>query len=220
MVNVLYLIGVENYGGLFCIWFLYKGKCVRENFGVFDIVKNCKIVGELCFLVCFVIRMGNFNYVEKFLNLLNFVWFGQDRKEIIVLEFIERWLELKRMEISFNIMSRYEFIIKNMFLCIGENKMVFVVIIEDLLYVRKELLMGFYVMKKDYCIQVKGWKFFMVNNYMMLMVEIFQFGVDNGYVKENLFSGINCFRKVKDELDLFIIDEFIRFIQVCGYQQM
>ena len=68
--------------------------------------------------------MGNFNYAEKFPNSPNLARFGQDRKEITVLELTERWSELKRMEISSNTMSRYESIIKNMLPRIGENKMV------------------------------------------------------------------------------------------------
>ena len=54
----------------------------------------------------------------------------------------------------------------------------------------------------------------------MLMAEIFQFAADNGYAKENPFSGINRLRKAKDEPDPLTTDEFIRFIQACGHQQM
>ena len=150
MANASYPTGVENHGGSLRIWFLYKGKRVRENLGVPDTAKNRKIAGELRSSVCFAIRMGNFDYAEKFPNSPNLARFGQDRKEITVLELTERWSELKRMEISSNTMSRYESIIKNMLPRIGENKMVSAVTTEDLLYVRKELLTGFHVMKKDH----------------------------------------------------------------------
>ncbi|WP_116295297.1 Arm DNA-binding domain-containing protein, partial [Enterobacter kobei] len=69
--------------------------------------------GELRSSVCFAIRMGNFSYAEKFPNSPNLARFGQDKKEITVLELTERWSELKRMETSSNTMSRYESIIKN-----------------------------------------------------------------------------------------------------------
>lgn len=52
------------------------------------------------------------------------------------------------------------------------------------------------------------------------MAEIFQFGTDNGYAKENPFSGINRLKKAKGEPDPLTTDEFIRFIQACGHQQM
>lgn len=68
MANASYPTGVENHGGSLRIWFLYKGKRVRENLGIPDTAKNRKIAGELRSSVCFAIRMGNFNYVEKFPN--------------------------------------------------------------------------------------------------------------------------------------------------------
>lgn len=164
--------------------------------------------------------MGSFNYAKKFPNSPNLARFGQDRKEITVLELTARWSGLKRLEISSNTMSRYESIIKNMLPRIGENKLVSSVTTEDLLYVRKELLTGFHVIKKDHRIQVKGRKASTVNNYMTLMAEIFQFGADNGYAKENPFSGINRFKKAKGEPDPLTTEEFIRLIQACGHQQM
>ncbi|EDJ4878947.1 integrase [Salmonella enterica] len=42
----------------------------------------------------------------------------------------------------------------------------------------------------------------------------------NGYAKENPFSGINRLKKAKGEPDPLTTDEFIRFIQACGHQQM
>lgn len=65
MANASYPTGVENHGGSLRIWFLYKGKRVRENLGIPDTAKNRKIAGELRSSVCFAIRMGNFNYVEN-----------------------------------------------------------------------------------------------------------------------------------------------------------
>lgn len=72
-----YLIGVENYGGKLCIWFVYKDVRVRENLGVFDIVKNRCVVGELCFFVCYVIKIGVFDYVKQFFFLCNLEKFGE-----------------------------------------------------------------------------------------------------------------------------------------------
>lgn len=79
MANASYPTGVENHGGSLRIWFLYKGKRVRENLGIPDTAKNRKIAGELRSSVCFAIRMGNFNYVEKFPNSPNLARFGQDK---------------------------------------------------------------------------------------------------------------------------------------------
>ena len=40
MANASYPTGVENHGGSLRIWFLYKGKRVRENLGVPDTAKS------------------------------------------------------------------------------------------------------------------------------------------------------------------------------------
>jgi integrase len=63
-----------------------------------------------------------------------------------VKELADKWVELKRMEISTNTMSRYESIIKNMLPAWG--KLVSAVTTEDLLFIRKDLLTGYQVMKK------------------------------------------------------------------------
>lgn len=220
MSNTSYPTGVENHGGKLRIWFLYNGKRVRENLGVPDTAKNRKIAGELRSSVCFAIRMGNFNYAERFPNSPNLERFGEENKEITVKELTDRWTELKRLEISANTMSRYESIIKNMLPRIGQNKLASAVTAEDLLFVRKELMTGFHVMKKDHRSKIKGRKSSTVNNYMTLMAEIFQFATTNGYTRENPFSGINRLKKAKGEPDPLTTGEFIRFIEACGHQQM
>lgn len=42
-----YPTGVENHGKSLRIWFIFKGKRVRENLGVPDTAKNRKVAGEL-----------------------------------------------------------------------------------------------------------------------------------------------------------------------------
>lgn len=219
MANASYPTGVENHGGSLRVWFVYKGKRVRENLGVPDTAKNRKIAGELRSSVCFAIRMGNFNYAEKFPNSPNLARFGQESKEITVLELTERWSELKRMEVSSNTMNRYESIIKNMLPRIGEKTLVSAVTTENLLYVRKELLTGFHAPRKGCASKLKGRKSSTVNNYITLMAEIFQFAADNGYTKENPFSGVSKLKKAKGEPDPLSTDEFIRFIQACRHHQ-
>jgi integrase len=75
-------------------------------------------------------------------------------------------------------------------------------------------------MKKGYRTPVKGRKAPSVNNYMTLMSGIFQFAQDNGYIKQNPFSGINRLKKAKADPDPLSRDEFIRFIEACRHQQL
>jgi len=121
MSKASYPTGVENHGGSLRIWFKYNGKRVRENLGVPDTAKNRKVAGDLRTSVCFSIRMGKFDYAKQFPDSPNLARFGQSGKEITVQELADKWVELKRMEISTNTMSRYESIIKNMLPAWGEK---------------------------------------------------------------------------------------------------
>ncbi|HIE3104077.1 TPA: Arm DNA-binding domain-containing protein, partial [Klebsiella pneumoniae] len=135
-----YPTGVENHGKSLRIWFIFKGKRVRENLGVPDTAKNRKVAGELRTSVCFAIRMGTFDYAAQFPNSPNLKTFGICKKDITVKFLSEKWLELKRMEICANAINRYESVVRNMLLRIGGNKLASSVNREDLLYVRKDML--------------------------------------------------------------------------------
>lgn len=63
-----YPTGVEIHGGNLRLWFIYKGKRVRENLGVPDTAKNRKIAGELRTSICYAIKTGTFDYSEQFPN--------------------------------------------------------------------------------------------------------------------------------------------------------
>ncbi|WP_238756926.1 Arm DNA-binding domain-containing protein, partial [Klebsiella pneumoniae] len=97
-----YPTGVENHGKSLRIWFIFKGKRVRENLGVPDTAKNRKVAGELRTSVCFAIRMGTFDYAAQFPNSPNLKTFGICKKDITVKFLSEKWLELKRLEICAN----------------------------------------------------------------------------------------------------------------------
>lgn len=58
-------------------------------------------------------------------------------------ELEEKWLDLKRMEISANAFNRYESVARTMVLKIGGSRLVSSVTKEELLYIRKDLLTGY-----------------------------------------------------------------------------
>lgn len=60
MANASYPTGVENHGGSLRIWFLYKGKRVRENLGIPDTAKNRKIGWRTAFFGLFCDKDGEF----------------------------------------------------------------------------------------------------------------------------------------------------------------
>lgn len=215
-----YPTGVENHGGSLRIWFLYRGKRVRENLGVPDTAKNRKVAGELRAAVCFAIKMGNFDYAERFPESPNLRRFGLSRKEITVQELAGKWLELKTMEISANAMNRYQSVVRNMLPRIGKNRMVSSVTGEELLFIRKDLLTGYQTPGRGKITPVKGRSVPTVNYYMTTISGMFQFAVDNGYAPNNPFNGIAPLKKSKAEPDPLTREEFVRLIDACHHQQI
>ena len=92
--------------------------------GVPDTAKNRKIAGELRTSVCFAIRTGSFDYAAQFPDSPNLQAFGVSKKEITVKELEEKWLDLKRMEISANAFNRYESVARTMVPKIGGSRLV------------------------------------------------------------------------------------------------
>lgn len=203
-----YPTGVENHGKSLRIWFIFKGKRVRENLGVPDTAKNRKVAGELRTSVCFAIRMGTFDYAAQFPNSPNLKTFGICKKEITVKFLSEKWLELKRLEICANAINRYESVVRSMLPRIGAKKLVSCVTREELLYIRKDMLSGEKVLSVV-----------TVNYYMSTIAGMFQFAVDNGYVSENPFNGIKPLKRARIEPDPLTRDEFVLFIDACKHQQ-
>ena len=218
MVKAIYPTGVENHGGSLRIWFSYKGKRVRENLGVPDTIKNRKIAGELRTSVCFAIRTGTFDYAAQFPESPHLKTFGVGRKEITVKELEEKWLDLKKMEISANALNRYESVVRNVVPRIGGGRLVGTVTKEDLLYIRKDLLTGHRARLKGNSL-TKGRSVVTVNYYMTTIAGMFQFAADHGYIKANPFEGIKPLKKARVEPDPLTREEFIRLIDACRHQQ-
>ena len=220
MAKSAYPTGVENHGGNLRIWFIYKGTRVRENLGVPDVPKNRKMAGELRSAVCFAIKTGSFNYASQFPDSPHLKKFGVEEKEISVFDLAVKWLDLKKMEISTNAMGRYTSIIRNMVPRIGGDRMASAVTQEDLLFIRKDLLTGYHVLKRGQTTPVKGRTVPTVNNYMKTTAGMFQFAADSGYIKSNPFDGISLLKKSRCEPDPLTRDEFVRLINACRHQQM
>ncbi|BBE77555.1 MULTISPECIES: tyrosine-type recombinase/integrase [Phytobacter] len=220
MSKTSYPTGVENHGGSLRIWFNFNGRRIRENLGVPDNAKNRKVAGDLRTSVCFAIRMGSFNYAAQFPNSPNLKLLGLEKKEITVKVLAEKWLELKKMEISANALSRYQSVVRNMVPRIGGNRMVSAVSREDLLFIRKDLLTGQHSPGRGKNPVITGRAVPTVNYYMTTMSGMFQFAADNGYASVNPFDGITPLKKSKAEPDPLNRDEFLRLIEACHHQQI
>ncbi|AGE85791.1 tyrosine-type recombinase/integrase [Cronobacter sakazakii] len=220
MSNTSYPTGVENHGGKLRIWFLYKGKRVRENLGVPDTAKNRKVAGVLRASVCFAIKTGCFDYANQFPDSPNLDKFGVNKREITIGALAERWLGFKRMEITTNAMRRYDSIVRNVIPMIGEKKLVSAINTEALLYLRKELLTGYQIISAGKTKPVKGRSVPTVNLYMSVLHGIFRFAVSGGYIEKSPFEGISPLKKAKPEPDPLTREEFSRVIEACGNLQI
>ncbi|MGF2654815.1 tyrosine-type recombinase/integrase [Serratia marcescens] len=220
MSKASYPTGVESHGDSLRIWFNYRGKRVRENLGVPDTAKNRKVAGDLRTSVCFAIRMGSFDYKSRFPNSPNLKSFGLENKEITVKELADKWLDLKKMEISANALHRYQSVVRNMLPRLGGRRLVSAITREDLLFIRKDLLTGDQVLGRGRRTPVKGRTVPTVNYYMTTIAGMFQFAADNGYASSNPFNGITPLKKSKAEPDPLTRDEFVRLIEACHHQQL
>lgn len=220
MSKASYPTGVENHGGSLRIWFLYQGQRVRENLGVPDTAKNRKVAGELRASVCFAIKMGSFNYAARFPASSNLKRFGLEKKDISVGDLAEKWLDLKKMEISANAHHRYSSVVKNMIPRIGNRRMVSSVTKEELLFIRKELLTGYQVLERGRKVPVKGRTVPTVNYYMTTIAGMFRFAADHGYLSVSPLSSIPPLKKARAVPDPLSRDEFTRFALACRNRQV
>lgn len=219
MVNSVYPTGVENHGGKLRISFVYRGKRVRENIGVPDTAKNRKIVSELRTSVLFEIKVGSFDYSQRFPDSPNLKKFGVEKREITVSELAKKWLDLKRLEISANAFCRYVSAIESSVPIIGGQKLVSAVLQEDVLLFRKELLTGYHVLRKHQKKAIKGRTVSTVNTYMVIVGGMFDFAAANGYTLKNPFNGISILKKSRPAPDPLSREEFVRLIEACRHQQ-
>lgn len=215
-----YPTGVENHGGTLRIWFQYNGRRIRESLGVPDTAKNRKIAGELRISVCFSIKTGTFSYPERFPNSPNLKRLGLEKKEITVEQLADKWIDLKKMEISANALHRYRSVLRNMLPRLGSTRLISSICREDLLFIRKDLLTGDQTLGRGRKKSVKGRTVPTVNYYMATIAGMFQFATEAGYAPMNPFSGLAPLKKAKSEPDPLTRAEFIRLVGYCPHEQI
>lgn len=217
-----YPTGVESHGGTLRIWFMYQGGRVRESLGVLDTLKNRRMAGELRTSICYAIKTGTFNYVSQFPQSPNLAKFGFVRPGVTISELANKWLALKKMEITRNAHKRYESYIRICSELLGENNLVASVGNEDILTLRRELLTGYQLLGKHQKNRSskKGRTVRTVNVYLCVLSGMFKFSTMNGYMDKSPFDGIDPLRKSRSDPDPLTRDEYQRFIDKCPGEQI
>lgn len=222
MAKTSYPTGVENHGGKLRIWFLYKGKRVREALGIPDTPKNRKLSSDLRSSVCYSIKTGTFNFSEQFPNSPNLYKFGHANKEISLHEFNKKWLELKEMEITLNAMKRYKSYISVITSIIGGNRLISSITQENVLSLRKELLTGYQAAGKNQTLRVlkKGRSVPTVNVYLSCFGSMLKFAFTNGYISADPMASVSPLRKSRPAPDPLTKEEFSRLINAAPSEQV
>lgn len=217
-----YPTGVENHGGTLRLWFIYQGERVRESLGVPDTPKNRRMAGELRTSICYSIKTGSFNYVKQFPQSPNLKRFGFIRPGVTVSDVAQRWLELKRMEITLNAHKRYTSYIGICSEILGADRPIGTVNNEDVLMVRKELLTGYQICGKHQKNRSakKGRTVRTVNVYLNCLSGMFKFAKMNGYIENTPFDGLAPLRKSRSDPDPLSREEYCRLIDHCPSEQI
>ncbi|MDR0219425.1 MAG: site-specific integrase [Enterobacteriaceae bacterium] len=220
---IKYPTGVENHGGALRLWFMYKGKRMRENLGVPDTPKNRKIAGELRVSICYQIKTGNFDYATQFPGSPYVKQLNNFQGNAITLEELsKKWLDLKRMEITLNAHNRYCSYIKICTEILGMNRPIASITNEDILNIRKELLTGYQICgihQKNRSLK-KGRSVRTVNVYLTCLSGMFNFAKINKYIEHSPFENISPLRKSKTEPDPLSKDEYLRLLNVAPSEQI
>lgn len=214
-----YPTGVENHGGTLRIWFMYRGKRVRESLGVPDTLKNRRVAGELRTSICYAVKTGTFNYASQFPDSPNLSKFGEVKRSLTLGELSKKFLSLKETEVAESSMTTYRAVIRNVLTIVGADTIAATVSKEMLMEVRKELLTGYQLPKEQYAVTEPGRSAVTVNGYMTNLFAVFKFGVDNGYLQHNPFTGLSPLRESRVNPDPLSRDEFVRLIEACRHQQ-
>ncbi|MDC9595293.1 site-specific integrase [Xenorhabdus anantnagensis] len=216
-----YPTGVENHGGNLRVWFIYKGKRVRENLRVPDTPKNRKIAGELRTSICYQIKTGRFDYAAQFPESSH-IKLDTVQSNVTLEELSRKWLNLKQMEITLNAYNRYCSYIKICTEILGASRPVSSITNEDILAIRKELLTGYQICginQKNRSLR-KGRSVRTVNLYLTCLSGMFHFAQLNRYIEQSPFNNISPLRKSKTEPDPLSKDEYLRLLSVAPSEQI
>ena len=217
-----YPTGVECHGRRLRISFMYKGKRMREALGALDTAKNRNMAAELRSSVLYAIKTGTFNYAVQFPSSPNLKKLGINDEQITLFLLSEKWLALKRMEITENAMRRYGSYIRVCTEFLGENRLASSLSHEDALSLRKELLTGNQLCgsKQVNRGNKKGRTVRTVNVYLSCFAAMLGFAEKNGYILKSPFSGVSPLRKARTEPDPLTREDYHRFISACPSEQI
>lgn len=217
-----YPTGVERHGETLRIWFIYKGKRVRESLGVPDTPKNRKMASELRSSVCYAIKTGNFVYEERFPDSKNINAGAAKKRSCTLQQLCNRWLELKKPELAKSTFKRYCVDIRMLLRLLGPETIASNLTNEDMTALRNELLTGEHFIPEGRTFKTvkKGRSVRTVNEALSVLKGMFTFAHRNGYIASNPFEDVKYLKKQKSQPDPLTREEFSRFLNACNNEQV
>ncbi|MGF1878397.1 DUF3596 domain-containing protein [Photobacterium frigidiphilum] len=196
--------GVEIHSGKLRIWFMFRGKRCRESLYSPPTPRNIKIAFEKRTSVCHAIRLGTFDYLAWFPHSTN----HQDMVNINTLTvkgLFERWLTLKRIEVTEATLTNYHNRLKQTLAYLDPELLVSQLTQEHILDLRLALL--------STCSAST------VNTYMRTIKGVLSFAITNEYCSPRVISGIKDLKQSKSPPTPLSRDEFCRLIEACKNEQ-
>lgn len=217
-----YPTGVECHGGRLRISFMYRGKRMRENLGALDTAKNRNMASELRSSILYAIKTGVFNYAEQFPDSPNLKKLGINDERITLDALADKWLSLKKLEITENAMMRYRSYIKICNEMLGESRMASSLTHEDILTLRRELVTGYQICGANQINRgsKKGRTVRTVNVYLTCFSGMLDFAEKSGYIQKSPFKGITPLKKSRNEPDPLSREEYQRLLSFCPSEQI
>lgn len=218
--KIVYPTGVENHGGFLRVWFMYQNERFRESLGIPDTPKNRKSASEVRQSIVYSIKTGLFDYARQFPESSNALRFATNStRELSVKALFERWLELKKPELSLNTLRRYKVKLETCGRVLGQNRMISSLTSEDILSMRNELLTGQHRPSRNKKIIPVGRTVATVNDYVTCMKGAIKFAVESGYIKDDPTVSVSKLKRAKVRPDPLSNDEFSRMIAACLNEQ-
>ena len=193
--------GVNIHGHSLRIAFQYQGERFRETLGLPPSNANLNYAINLRASILHDIKIGVFDYADRFPNSKNAVRFnsGSNTKAIRVGELAASYLKMKETDIGIQSVRIYGNSINQCVESIGSERIFSTLTSEDILLARNELL--------------TTRKARTVNSYLVIFRGFLEFAQENGYTDKALSKSAKSFKTVSDDPHPLEIEEFNELIE-------
>lgn len=194
--------GINIHGNSLRISFQYQGSRVRETLGLEPTKANLKYAINLRAAVMHDIKTGVFDYAKRFPDSKNAAKYGGAvaDQSIRVRDLAERYLSIKKTDISFQTVDSYSTYVSVCVKTLGEDRTMSSITGEDILLLRNQLALSR--------------KASTVNVYLTTFKSFLEFSYSSKYTNDELHKFIKPLKESENNPDPFEMDEFEDIINI------